>query len=412
MASTGSDNLSRNWRGSDHQSTVKKICPYFAKNDNGTFTRVGNLSPQTSITYIDSETESHTKSAIRLVGDEDIYYVNIDNLVKPRSQNQFPQLSPLSFGIDNSTYASSTAYYNAIKNAINSRNDVDGELFDYLYELLEHSKKGTMDFSGIDFSGFPWGQLQNYYSEVIGPLACIHRSILNGIIPVIGLTGAKIYIPPDSETLYDYKLIVGNTEYLISAKSARGVSNQVKPQFVVDAVRGKLTTTLESSSAYQLLQVLADYSVKEAPFYGWQILQSAQEITSDALNDIAQNYAPRSKKSQDKIVNPEVWSPFIKKYFSGRNVANITYGELRYKCENLIQTKSRSGNLNLNLKSIFQVYLNESRVIYVKLDLNKTNGHPSFSASAGGGSTLVRRLYLRSSNYANRISDRIGFQVS
>lgn len=178
------------------------------------------------------------------------------------------------------------------------------------------------------------------------------------------------------------------------------------------AVRGKLTTSLESSSAYQLLQVLADYSVKEAPFYGWQILQPTQEITSDALNDIAQNYAPRSKKSQDKLVNPEVWSPFIKKYFSGRNVSNITYGELRYKCENLIQTKSRSGNLNLNLKSIFQVYLNESRVIYVKLDLNKTNGHPSFSASAGGGSTLVRRLYLRSSNYANRIADRIGFQVS
>jgi hypothetical protein len=46
------------------------------------------------------------------------------------------------------------------------------------------------------------------------------------------------------------------------------------------------------------------------------------------------------------------------------------------------------------------------------MDLNKTSGTALFSASAGGGSSLVRNLFLRSSNYATRTADRIGFQVS
>jgi hypothetical protein len=64
------------------------------------------------------------------------------------------------------------------------------------------------------------------------------------------------------------------------------------------------------------------------------------------------------------------------------------------------------------LKEIFEVFLNKSRVIYAKLDLNRTTGRPTFTASAGGGTSLVRNLYLRTSNYATRTGDRIGFQVS
>ena len=413
MASSGSDNWNRNWKGGNRESVVKKACPYFTKNDNGTFTRVGNLNPQTPITYIDSETTDHLKSAVMLQNDQNVYYVNIDNLVKPRTiETSSPPLNPSSFGIENYLYGSSSAYYNKIKNAINSRDDVNGELFDYLYELLEYCKRGTTDFSGIQLTGFPWGQLQNYYSEVIGPLSCIHRGILNGIIPATGLAGAKIYFPPDSEALYDYKLIVGSAEYLISAKSARGVSNQVKPQFVVEVVDNILPVNLSTSSAYSLLKVLGKYSAKEGPFYGWQILQTTQEITPGAINDILTNYAPRNKRSQDKIVDVESWKPFLKKYFSGRKATGISYGEVRYKCENLIQAKSKTGKLNSDLKKIFSIYLNESRVIYVKLNINKSNGVPTFTASGGGGSNLIRRLYLRSSNYANRTADRIGFQVS
>ena len=45
---------------------------------------------------------------------------------------------------------------------------------------------------------------------------------------------------------------------------------------------------------------------------------------------------------------------------------------------------------------------------------NSLGGSGGFGggASAGGGSSLVRNLFLRSSNYATRTADRIGFQVS
>ena len=98
--------------------------------------------------------------------------------------------------------------------------------------------------------------------------------------------------------------------------------------------------------------------------------------------------------------------------FKKSNPESITVGEVRYKCEQLIQNWSRVGNQNQVLKNIFNIYLNQSRVVYVKMDVNKTTGIASFSSSAGGGSTLVRNLYLRSSNYATRTADRIGFQVS
>jgi len=74
---------------------------------------------------------------------------------------------------------------------------------------------------------FSWGEIQSFYAEVIGPIACIKRGLLSGLINTAGLGGSSIYMPSDSERLYDYKLILGNDEHLISAKSARGVSNQV-----------------------------------------------------------------------------------------------------------------------------------------------------------------------------------------
>jgi hypothetical protein len=90
---------------------------------------------------------------------------------------------------------------------------------------------------------------------------------------------------------------------------------------------------------------------------------------------------------------------------------SVTLGQLRYKCEQLIENWSKSGTPNQTLRSIFNLYLNESRVIYVKMSLNRTSGSASFTADAGGGSRIVNRLYLRTSNYAERTADRIGFQV-
>jgi len=408
MASSGILNFQRNWQGSDHQTTVKKTVSVFIKNDNDDFESAGALSPGTEVTYIDSLTQDHLRAAFR-TADGTVYYGNVDYFVKPRSsQAQATQLSPSSLGLENRTFFSSVAYYNSIISALNSRSDIPGELFDYLFELLDYVDNGAGNYTGIKMDAFPWGQIQNYFAEVIGPIACIKRGILNNIINTAGIGNATIYMPPDSERLYDYKLIVGSDEYLISAKSARGVSNQVKPQFVTAAANasGKLGS-LATTKEYQLLNILGSETVISGALKGWNLIQP-DEMSSQAAQSIISVY--KGANHSVKIPDEGLLKPFTDKYFPSRK--NLTVGEVRYKCEQLIEGWSKNGPQNGVLKQIFEIYLNQSRVIYVKLDLNKRSGTPTFTASAGGGATLLRNLYLRSSNYATRTADRIGFQVS
>lgn len=413
MATSGKDNLERNWRGQNHQSTVKKAVTYYSKDDKGAYTVVGSLSPGTLITYLDSSTQDHLKAAFKLSTGEDVYYANIDYFVKPKTkQTQLPPLGPSSFGLENQSFTSVTSYYNKLTSAINSRNDIDGELFDYLYELLDYAYNGAGNYTGIKISGFPWGQIQNYYSEVIGPIVCIKRGILSQVMNTTGISGAQIYMPADSERLYDYKIVIGNDEHMISAKSAKGVSNQVKPQFVtsISEKSGKLGN-LQFTKEFNLLKILGENTVVAGALKGWSLI-APTEMTPAAIQSIVSVY--RGESHNTKIPDPQLLKPFIDKHITSKksNPASVTVGEVRYKCEQLIQNWSKVGSQNIVLKNIFDIYLNESRVIYVKMNANKNTGIPSFSASSGGGSTLVRNLYLRSSNYATRTADRIGFQVS
>lgn len=411
MASSGIINFQRNWQGSDHRTTVKKNVSIYTKTESGEYQAAGAVNAGTSVTYIDSLTEDHLRAAFR-TDDGEVFYANIDYFVKPGTERQSILLGPSSFGLSSRTFFSVTDYYNELVNALNRRNDIPGELFDYLYELIDYVDNGYGDYNGIKFDGFPWGQLQSYYAEVIGPIACVKRGLFSGIINTAGLSGASIYMPPDSERLYDYKLIIGNDEYLISAKSARGVSNQVKPQFVTAAAiqSGKLGY-LQSTKEFQLINLLGSESVVAGALKGWGMIEP-DEMPTAAAQSIISIY--RGGNHSAKIPDPQLLKPFIDKYITSKrsNPSTVTIGEVRYKCEQLIEKWSKNGTQNNVLKQIFEIYLNQTRVIYVKLDLNKTTGRPTFTASAGGGTSLVRNLYLRTSNYATRTEDRIGFQVS
>ncbi len=409
MARTGAKNWQDNWRGSDKQSEVKVASSYYQMKENGTYSTVGTLQKGAKITYIDGMTKNHTKAAFKFLDSEEVYYANIDKFVKPGRIGGI-DLSPEGFGLDNRTYTSSQNYYNEVIKSIGNRwesGGYSGELYDYLFEVMEHARTGSNDFSGIQMTGFPWGSIQSYFGEVAGPVAAVNRGILSGIIP--GVSSAKIYMPPSSVALYDYKLIVGSHEYLISAKAGRGVSNQVKPQLVLDAVGSKLDSYETGTKAYNLLTILANRSVIQGAFYGAQLFENT--LTPIAINDAERKYNSAAKSStrlDDESIS--LWEPFIKKRSMG-TPKNVTYGQIRYQCEKIIQDQSKLGGLNSDLKKIFQKYLEESRVIYVKMTVSPVTGIPSFTSSRGGVE-LVRSLYLRTSNDQNRSADRIGFQVS
>ena len=413
MARAGSKNWEANWKGSDKQSVVKTPATYYRMGKYKSFQPAGQLVKDTAITYIDSLTESHTKAAFKLAGSDEVFYANIDKFVKP-GQLGGVDLTPQSFGLSGQTFNNGSIYYTKVIDSLTDKWDegkYSGELYDYLFQILEYAKTGNSDYSGIKTNGFPWGAIQSYFGEVAGPLACIFGGILNNIVPG-NLTGASIYIPPSSTGLYDYKLISNRKEYLISAKAGKGVSNQVKPQFVTSAVKNVIDFSLKSTDAYKLIEILGSSSVILGAFLGWQLIQSESILNDVMIADIRKNY-DSGAKSGNKLSSLDIWDPFLKKYFSGRVKKNITYGELRYKCETLIQNASKQGVLNLDLKKIFELYLNQSRVVYVKMSVQPTNSMVSFSASDSGDAKIIRTLYLRTSNDSRtRTSDRIGFQVS
>lgn len=418
----GKQNWEKYWKGKDGLITkVKKANPYY---ENYTTSKSsGSLIINQEIVYDNSSSQhialgGNTKIGFKFKTDTsgEIYYSPVDNFRKPGITNL--QLSPSSFGISNVTFQNSLLYYNAVIKAIIDRwgtGDYSGELYDYLIELVEFAYKNTRDFGGIVFEGFNWGEIRSSFAELIGPLVCIHhQSVLSGL--GINLSSAQIYIPPNSEPLYDYKLITNNAEYLISAKSGQGVANQVKPRFIVNAVDGILPTNLKSSVAYQLIKILNEYSIVMGPFRGWQLIQpkNSIQLTPEAIADIIQNYSDASK-SVNKLKNPDLFLPFIEVHFPNQSSEiqrkNITYGQVRYKCETLIQTASKTGQLNQDLKKIFNYYLNYSRVIYVKMAIQEANGIPSFSSIISSGTDVktVSQAELRSSNDQNRHKDKMGY---
>lgn len=413
MATTGKLAWEKYYKGKDRVSIqVKKSSPYYA--DESSSKVEGNLQLGSTVTYIDIFSQhisrgGNNKIAFQFNEDGGVYYSSVDNFTKPGRVSGL-DLKPESFGIENETFNSSYNYYQRVINAIADRwatSDYSGELYDYLMELVEYANGGSGDYSGIKKEGFPWGAIQSFFAEVIGPLACIKKGVLSDL-KIPNLSNAKIFMPPSSVALYDYKLMVGGQEYLISAKSGKGVANQVKPQFVINSVENTLPNNLKSSTAYNLLKILADYSVKQGPFLAWQLLQQTTELTPGAISDVAANYEPRNKKSSDLLVDLQSWKPFLTKYFP--NSKSVTYGQVRYKCETLIQSASKVGTLQTNLKKIFEEYLNNSRVIYVKMSLSMPDGRPTFTKLQDGGVKTINYLELRSSNDSqNRTSDRIGF---
>ena len=205
MASTGALNFQRNWQGQGNMpTTVKKSTTVYGKDDNGKYVAAGSLSKGDAVTYLDGQGDGHTKAAFQ--SELGVVYANIDNFVKPKSaQSVAISLGPSSFGLANRTFNSVNEYYIALTNALIGRTDIPGELFDYVNELLDYVNNGSGSYTGIDFSSFNWGQLQNYYAEVIGPIACCKRGLLNGLVDTLAIGSAKIFMPPDSERLYDIR---------------------------------------------------------------------------------------------------------------------------------------------------------------------------------------------------------------
>jgi hypothetical protein len=412
MASQGKENWLKNWKGNDGiKVKIKVSSPYYI-NEN-TNKSDGTLIIGQEVIYNDANSQhiqkgGNTKIGFQFLdGDDAIYYSKVDNFIKPgRSENI--KLNPSSFGLANRTFSNVTQYYNTVKQAIQSRwqqEKLNGELYDYLIELINFADGGSPNLSGIDTSSFDWGELQSYFAEVIGPIACIKQNLLSQL--GITTSNASIFIPPESEKLYDYKLIANSKEYLISAKSGRGSSNQIKPEFIMPYLEN-ISQNLKQSKSYKLLKIIDENSIKQGPFFAWKMIENSRTISKNCIDDILLNYG-KAVSPETKIKNTTIWNSFINTHMSVSKIEDVTYGQLRYACEDLIHTASQ-GTLQNDLKRLFEIYLNVSRIIYVKLTLNRLTGSPSFDLINIYGVKSLNYVEIRSSNdKQRREADKLGY---
>lgn len=427
MARRGKDSWEKYYKGNDGIVVeVKKVAPYYE--DNTTVKSSGNLILNTKVIYQDSfsqhiKTGGSAKIAFQFNRSGPIYYSSIDNFIKPGGVSGVG-LRPKNFGIENETFDSSISYYTTLVNALDVRlasKEIGAELYEYLLAVLNYVKNGSANFSDIQKDSLPWGEIVSYFGELAGPLACVSGRCANISSLISSVSSCKIYMPYDSNSLYDYKLISNDAkEYMISAKAGKSVSNVIKPQFVVEPlnqiVNDSQLTILKQSLAYKVLQVLADNEVKSGAFYAYQLI-NPNLLTGNMINSILSIYKT-NRDSSKEISDPELLMPFINKiknYYSvmsGKKPEDMTVGLLRYVCEQEIAKWSKTSIQNANLKQIFQKYLHNTRVIYVKMTASATQ-NPSFSAFGGEMNSVkkVNSIELRTKNGIERADDKVGFQV-
>ena len=237
-ASRGNENFLKNWRGiGSFQTNIRTIsAPYYRKNpDNNNYIKEGNISKGTIVTYEDAETLEYTRAAIRL--GNDIFYTNIDNLVKPKSVGAI-NLSPQSFGLGGTT-KNVVDYRNSLIESINTRPDIKGDLKEYLLELVDYADTGQQGISGYEVESYMMNSIIKEFGETIGPIHCIRRGLSKFNLNVN--SGTKIYIPSSlSEPLLDYILLAGARKIKISAKG-RGNTNTLKMNSLVPPILNDAT---------------------------------------------------------------------------------------------------------------------------------------------------------------------------
>ena len=151
-ASQGVDNWNKNWKGRGNISTFVKVNSATLYEEDGSRSGVV-VTKGLPVTYLDNQSGSHTRVAIQ-VG-EKVFLTNIDNLQKPQSIGRV-DLKPQAFGLGGSGFTLLT-YLTKVKSAINSRDDIKGDLKDYLLDLVKQVEFGSNSITGYDLSELPMG---------------------------------------------------------------------------------------------------------------------------------------------------------------------------------------------------------------------------------------------------------------
>lgn len=393
-ASKGVDNWNKNWKGGgDVSTTIKVTSAAYYSQENSTRSS-GNLTKGTPVTYIDNLSKLHTRSAIKL--GVDVYYTNIDNLVKPKSVSTV-NLKPQAFGLVGTEY-NITGYITALRNSINSRTDIVGDLKEYLLALVNFSISNSRDFAGIEITTLPMADIIKDFGEAIGPIYCIKRGLSQYNIGVS--SSSRIFIPVSpNEPLLDYYIITAtNNNIKVSAK-AKGTANTLKVNDLVPPILNNptLSNKYSKDTEFRIMRTIYENSMVSGPIKACALLGI---IGQDAANSVASEPA--------QIPDKKLFNSLIQKDATLKSKASITTKQVSFLCEKEIVNYSKQALKSTKFTSIVREVL-KSEIYFIKLSI--VNGIPSFLVQATSGETGINNLFFRTKNGYDSKSDKLGFRL-
>ena len=388
-ASRGVDNWNDNFKGQGDISTVAKVDTGILYEENGNRS-TQQLTRGTPVTYIDSQSKSHTRVAIRI--NQDIFFTSVDNLVKPKSLGVV-NLKPQAFGLG--APLSLTSYVTTLKTSIKNRGDIKGELQEYLLDLVDYVSSGSGGLVGYKFTELPLASIRNDFGEAIGPIFCLKSGLIN---KNLGINASSTISFPGSGAaqLLDYIISTSTKQIKVSAKS-KGTANTLKMTSLVSQVNPKFQSTIE----FQLMSIINSNSMNMGPIQGCSLIGVISQQAAGSVGGLRGNDAVISDVSKQLFAN------LIMNDSELRNRKTITLRNIAYVCEKKLVEYSKKSMVSKKFTEIVKDIL-DNEVFYVKLDID--NGIPRFNVASTSDRT-ISNLVLRNKNSYNRPSDKLGFKV-
>jgi len=392
-ASTGSENWISNWKGQgDITSMIKVVDATIYDKDNKRLPQ--KLSKGTPVTYIDNQSKEYSKVAIR-VG-QDIFFTRIDNLVKPKTLGAV-NLKPQAFGLG--APLSLTSYISTLKKSIKNRNNIKGELQEYLLDLVDYVFSGSGGLVGFKFNELPMASIRNDFGEVLGPIFCLRSGLIN---LNLGVNASSTISFPASgaEPLLDYLINTPTKQIKVSAK-AKGTSNTLKMSALVPAVLNdsKLSIKHANSLEFRLMSTINSNSINMGAIECALLIGAISPQAAGSVRGLRGN--------DTEIPNPQLFIDLISNESILRSKQKFTLREIAYACEKKVVEFSRKTMVSKKLTEIVKDIL-DNEIFFVKLDID--NGIPRFNIVSTSDRT-ISNLVFRNKNDTGRASDRLGFKL-
>ena len=367
-----------------------------------------SLTQGTDATYIDNLSQSHPKDslssgdkvkkvvAIR-IGDQ-TYFVSVDDIVKPVSLSKI-NMQPQSFGLGAPMII--TNYISTVKSSIKSRQDIKGELEDYLIDLVNYVATGS-GITGHNTSSSPLKEqiptITKEFGEVLGPIYCIKKGLINLNLGVN--LSSKISFPPAGTKLFDY--YIDNIK--VSAKADKVNPNTLKMGSLVPTIQQDKSSFVSTSDeeAYDLMETIHNFSMNAGPIEYCGKKSDIKDVTPQAAASV------RGLKGNNTLISDqskELFKELINSEPKLRGNKNITLRMISFGCEKRVVNKSKL--LQNGLTTIVKKVLN-SEVFYVKMSIDSSV--PKFYTISTTDRNFSN-IFLRNKNDSTSASDKLGFKL-